>query len=143
MRIVVSACLLGRACRYDGGDNCVPELSKALAGHEVIPVCPEVAGGLPTPRNPSERRGSRVVMDDGTDVTENFVRGADLCLKKAGENPPDLAILKARSPSCGSEKIYDGTFSHTLIAGNGVFAERLKARKIPVYTEENWREAFR
>lgn len=141
MRILVSACLLGNACRYDGRDNLIKDLKAALKNHEVIAVCPEVEGGLPTPRQPSERRGNAVIMNDGTDVTENFVRGAHLSLQKAGDLPVDLAILKARSPSCGVGTIYDGTFTKTKIAGDGVFAELLKAQEIPVYTEENWQEA--
>ncbi len=142
MRILVSACLLGKACRYDGDHNLEADLRAALRGHEVIAVCPEVAGGLPTPRKPSERLGDRVVMNDGTDVTDNFTRGAQLSLAKAGDKPVDLAILKARSPSCGPDRIYDGTFTKTLTDGDGVFAELLKERGIPVCTEENWREAL-
>lgn len=135
MRFLVSACLLGTACRYDGRDNLQSELVGLLREHEAVAVCPEVEGGLPTPRTPSERRGDRVIDKEGIDRTREFVLGSERCLRRLEEGPVDGAILKAKSPSCGSGKIYDGTFSRTLVAGDGVFAEMLRARGIPVYDE--------
>ncbi len=137
MKLVISACLLGENCKYNGGTNAHDGVIAFAANHNVIAVCPEVAGGLPTPRRCSERRGDRVVMDDGTDVTEAFLRGAQTCLSSIGPNDPDLAILKAKSPSCGSGRIYDGTFTGTLAEGSGVFAELLAERGVPVVDEHH------
>lgn len=123
MRIVVSACLLGRDCKYNGGNNRNDKLIESLAGHDVIEVCPEVAGGLPTPRVPSEIRGDRVVNAEGADVTAEFERGARECVAQC--QGVDLAILQPRSPSCGATEVYDGTFSKTLVSGKGLFAQAL------------------
>lgn len=135
MKLVVSACLLGENCKYNGGNNADENVIAFVRGHEVVSVCPETAGGLPTPRRCSERRGDRIVADDGSDVTEAFRRGAKACLEAAGSTPPDLAILKAKSPSCGSGRIYDGTFSGTLVDGFGLFAELLVKRGVAVIDE--------
>lgn len=135
-RILVSACLLGVKCRYKG-DGCPDERIKALAaGHELIPVCPEQAGGLPTPRHPSERRGSSVYTDDGTEVTKEYKKGAETALYLARLLNADLAILKSKSPSCGRGLIYDGSFTGRTTEGDGVTAELLTANGIRVYTEE-------
>lgn len=125
MKILVSACLLGQNCKYSGGNNYSEELMKLLEGHEVIPVCPEVLGGLPTPRTPSEIVCGTVTAKDGTNVDHEFRLGADFALKIAETNHISLAILQPRSPSCGVGQIYDGTFSGTLKSGNGIFAEKL------------------
>ena len=140
MKILVSACLLGIACKYSGGDNACPALSDALhrGGHEFIPVCPEVYGGLPTPRPPAERVDGRVLTENGTDVTAQYRRGAEIALQMAKLYGCEAAILKANSPSCGHGMIYDGTFSHTKIPGDGVTAELLEANGIQVYNEENF-----
>ena len=106
--------------------------------HTLIPVCPEQLGGLPTPRTPSERQGACVVMRDGTDVTAAYSRGARIACALAAQTLAEAALLKARSPSCGSGEIYDGTFTGTLTPGDGVTAERLKTLGIPVYTEETF-----
>ena len=137
MNILVSACLLGIACKYSGGDNACPALLQALrqSGHTLIPVCPEVLGGLPTPRTPSERRGACVVRKDGRDVTAEYRRGAECALETARREGVLAAVLKERSPSCGSGEIYDGTFTGALTAGDGVTAELLKANGITVYGE--------
>ena len=137
MNILVSACLLGIACKYSGGDNACPALLQALrqSGHTLIPVCPEVLGGLPTPRTPSERRGACVVRKDGRDVTAEYHRGAECALETARREGVLAAVLKERSPSCGSGEIYDGTFTGALTAGDGVTAELLKANGITVYGE--------
>lgn len=142
-RLLVSACLLGTPCRYDGkskGSDAV----RALAEHfELIPVCPEVMGGLPTPRTPSERRGERVVTQDGRDVTENYRRGAEAALEVAKREGICAAVLKERSPSCGSGEIYDGSFTGTRTAGDGVTAALLKVNGIAVFGESEARLAVR
>jgi uncharacterized protein YbbK (DUF523 family) len=137
-RFVVSACLAGLPCRYDGRTNLKPEVAELAASGLAVPVCPEELGGLPTPRTPSERRGDSVVMADGTDVTAEFRSGAEAALYIAEEYGCSAAILKARSPSCGCGRIYDGTFSRTLIDGSGIFAELLQKRGFEVFTEETW-----
>ena len=122
MKIMVSACLLGENCKYDGGNNRNEALLRALAGHQVIPVCPEVAGGLPVPRIPVEMVGGRAVNRNGEEVEEAFRRGAEKTLEIAEREQPDLIILQSRSPSCGVNEIYDGTFTGRKIPGHGVFA---------------------
>ena len=134
-KILVSACLLGIPCRYDGKSMPNERVMALKEKYTLIPVCPEIYGGLPTPRTPSERVGELVLMKDGTDVTENYNRGADATLKIAEINGAKIAILKAKSPSCGKGMIYDGTFSGTLTAGNGVTAEKLTRVGITVLTE--------
>ena len=136
MDVVVSACLLGERCRFDGRSKpscAVRHLAEHVRAHA---VCPEVAGGLPTPRTASERCGARVVMRDGTDVTEAFVRGAQACMASVRGARPSLAVLKAKSPSCGVGLVYDGTYRGRLVAGNGVFAEHLEKEGVPMVTEE-------
>ena len=137
-RYVVSACLAGLPCRYDGRTNFKPDVAELVASGLAVPVCPEEMGGLPTPRTPSERLNGRVVAADGYDVTAEFLAGAEAALYVAEEYGCDAAILKARSPSCGCGRIYDGTFSRTLIEGNGVFAEMLLKKNFEVFTEETW-----
>lgn len=141
MNILVSACLLGAACKYSGGDNLCPALLDALkaAGHTPIPVCPEIYGGLPTPRPPAERQGDRVVNRDGADVTAQYEKGAREALRLARLAGCKAAVLKANSPSCGCGAIYDGSFTHTLVPGDGVTAQCLKAAGIDVYTEQTYR----
>ena len=125
MKLLVSACLLGENCKYSGGNNYSSTVAAFCQGHQVFSVCPEVMGGLPTPRVPSERVGERVIAQDGTDVTGAFYRGARQTLQIAQEKGIDLAILQSRSPSCGVCEIYDGTFSGGKIAGQGVCAQLL------------------
>lgn len=125
MRIMVSACLIGENCKYNGGNNRDEELLNLLSGHEVIAVCPEVLGGLPTPRQPSELRNGRVISRNGQDVDAAFRLGAEKCLEIARKAEPDLIILQSRSPSCGVKQRYDGSFSGRLEAGTGVTAELL------------------
>lgn len=135
--LLISRCLLGDACRYDGQSKPLPaETLQALrARYELIPVCPEVLGGLPTPRTPSERQGDRVVMQTGADVTAEYRRGAMEALRLAQARNVCAAVLKERSPSCGKGKIYDGTFTGTLKEGNGVTAEVLMDAGFAVYGE--------
>lgn len=134
MRLLVSACLLGCACRYDGASKPYPAVAALAERHELVPVCPEQLGGLPTPRPPAERRGDRVVTRSG-DVTEQYRRGAAEAVGLARLLKCDGAVLKEKSPSCGRSAIYDGTFTRTLTAGDGVTAEALLAAGIPVYGE--------
>ena len=134
--ILVSACLLGLRCRYNA-EPVTNERVLALAEtHTLIPVCPEQLGGLPTPRPPAERLDGRVVSKDGTDVTSAFVRGAEETLLLARTLGCKTAILKARSPSCGHGRIYDGSFTGALISGSGVTAELLAKNGVRVYTED-------
>ena len=122
MKIVVSACLLGENCKYSGGNNRNERLLALLSGHEVIPVCPEVLGGLPVPRVPAEIVDGVVKNRDGLSVDQEFRRGAAAALDICIREKPDLVILQPRSPSCGVGTVYDGTFSGKLVPGNGVFA---------------------
>ena len=122
MKIVVSACLLGQKCKYNGGDNYSSKVAEYIKGHDVIPVCPEAAGGLPTPRIPCEIVGGKVLNRNGESKDREFRAGAELCLKEALEAKADLAILQSKSPSCGVKQVYDGSFSGKLRDGSGVFA---------------------
>lgn len=135
--LLISECLLGVACRYDGKSVPLPAeaLEKLMARYALIPVCPEQLGGLETPRNPSERRGERVVMNTGEDVTEQYARGAAQALYLAEAFGCAKALLKQRSPSCGSGTIYDGSFTGTLTEGWGITAETLRSRGVAVYGE--------
>lgn len=138
MNVLVSACLLGANCRYDGGGALHPALEALAKRPDVvlIPVCPEIYGGLATPRTPAERQGAAVMTKDGQDVTAAYEKGAQESLRLAQLTGCTAAVLKARSPSCGSGRIYDGNFNGTQIPGDGVTAALLKANGIAVYTEE-------
>ena len=138
--VLISACLLGEACRYDGARGRLPGAGKSTLDTlrslaRLVPVCPEVTGGLSTPRLPSERRGERVVRSDGADVTGAYRRGAEEAVRLCRQHGIRLALLKARSPSCGLGRIYDGHFSGTLTDGDGVTVEALLAEGVEVYTE--------
>ena len=134
-KLLISACLLGIPCRYDGKNKPLSGIERLREKYELIPVCPEQLGGLPTPRTPSERREGRVVMADGTDVTAQYHKGARTALELCQRGGCIAAVLKERSPSCGSGEIYDGTFTHTVISGDGVTAGLLKKNGIKVYGE--------
>ena len=134
-KIVVSACLLGRNCKYSGGNNYSEKLHKWLEGKEVIEVCPEVAGGLPTPRTPVELVDGVATDRDGISRDAEFHLGSSLILKDLEGEDIDCVVLQSRSPSCGVKQIYDGTFTGTLIRGDGLAAERLKSRGVKVYGE--------
>ena len=138
-KVLISACLLGVDCKYSGGNNRLADekLSKLKEKYELIPVCPEAYGGLTTPRAPSERLGDKVVSNVGADVTQQFQKGAEAALYLAELFGVKLAILKENSPSCGSGTIYDGTFTGTLIPGDGVTAELLKKHGITVIGEND------
>ena len=123
MKIMVSACLLGRNCKYNGGNNRHENLLRLLEGHTVVPVCPEVLGGLPTPRVPAEIVNGKVMNREGCCVDKAFRLGAEKALEAARREQPDWIVLQPRSPSCGTRQIYDGSFSGRLIPGKGIFAE--------------------
>ena len=135
-RILISACLVGDNVKYDGGNNKNPLIDKLLEKYELVPFCPEVEGGLPTPRHPSEQKDDGVINDLGEDVTENFERGAELAYNICLFLKIKKAILKERSPSCGVHHVYDGTFSHQVIEGSGVTAKYLKEKGIRIYNED-------
>ena len=132
MKIAVSACLLGQNCKYNGGNNYSAKLAAYLKDHEVIGVCPEVLGGLPTPREPAEIVAGVVKRADGISVDGEFRKGAQLALEIVLREKAELVILQSRSPSCGVHAVYDGTFSKTVIPGAGIFAQLLKDHGIPV-----------
>lgn len=134
MRILVSACLLGRNCKYSGGNNRSEKVLSFLEGKDYIPVCPEVEAGMPVPRPPVEIREGRVVSRDGKDLDEIYRRGVARVLARMGK--VDLAILKSGSPTCGVHEIYDGTFSGKKIKGRGILAEVLVKAGIPVVDEK-------
>ena len=125
MKIMVSACLLGENCKYSGGNNRNEKVISFIDGHEVFSVCPEVMGGLPTPRVPAEIVRGEVINREGKSVDKEFRCGAQKALEIAKREQIDLAILQPRSPSCGAREIYDGTFSGQRIPGQGVFAALL------------------
>ncbi len=134
-KIIVSACLLGENCKYSGGNNYNADVAALADKFELIPVCPEVFGGLDTPRPPSEIVGDRVIAKTGADVTFQYHDGAEKTLYIARENNCPVALLKERSPSCGCGKIYDGTFSGNIIDGNGITAQLLLDNDIAVFGE--------
>ena len=137
-KLLVSACLLGTPCRYDGKSKKNEAVCALAERFELIPVCPEVYGGLPTPRPPAERCGDRVMTEAGADVTAQYRRGAEAALQLARLYNCRAAILKANSPSCGSGTIYDGTFRHRRISGDGLTAALLKANGVQVYNEDTF-----
>ena len=135
MKLLISACLLGVRCRYDGASKAHPLAEELAKQHTLVPVCPEQLGGLTTPRPPAERQGERVATAVGVDVTEQYRRGAEETLRLCRIFGCEAAVLKERSPSCGCGAVYDGTFTGTLTAGDGVTAQLLTANGIPVYGE--------
>ena len=137
--ILVSKCLLGVPCRMDGQSKLVPEILKLYEEGKAVPVCPEVLGGLPTPREPAEKLpDGRVINRLGEDVTEQFQKGAEEALRTCLQTGCTSAILKSKSPSCGFGLIHNGKFDGGLVDGNGIFADLLLAAGIPVMTEEGY-----
>ena len=136
-KILVSACLLGINCKYDGGNNLNKNVIDYLKDKEVIPICPEVYGGLCTPRLPAEIKENKVYNKSGEDVTDYFNKGAQEVLKIAKLLNVKKALLKAKSPSCGLNKIYDGTFSGKIIDGDGITVQLLKKNNITIITEKD------
>jgi hypothetical protein len=137
MKIGVSACLLGENCKYNGGNNYNKKLVDFVKDHEVIPICPEVFGGLPTPRKPAEIVDGIVKLESGLSVDKKFKKGAQKALDIILKNQVDLVILQSRSPSCGVNKVYDGTFTGKIIDGQGIFTKILKENEVPVIDVED------
>lgn len=137
MKIGVSACLLGENCKYNGGNNYNKKLVDFVKDHEVIPICPEVFGGLPTPRKPAEIVDGIVKLESGLSVDKEFKKGAQKALDIIMKNQVDLVILQSRSPSCGVNKVYDGTFTGKIIDGQGIFTKILKENEVPVIDVED------
>lgn len=135
--ILVSSCLIGLNCRYDGSGNESEAVLAYLQGKRWMPVCPEQMGGLPTPREPAEIVGTRVMDKTGQDVTAQFEKGADEVVRLARLVGASEAVLKARSPSCGSGHIYDGSFTKTLVTGDGLTSKALKKMGLSVVSEED------
>ena len=136
-KILVSACLLGDRCRYDGTGFLIEKMGDVAKLFDIIPLCPEVSGGLPTPRAPAERTGDKVINKAGEDVTEGFAKGAIIAVALCKELGIKTAILKARSPSCGTGKIYDGKFQGGLIDGDGITSQALQEAGVRVLTEDD------
>lgn len=137
MRYAISACLCGIPCRYDGKSKPNNKALKLYQKEDCVLICPEVLGGLDTPRTPCEISGGRVIDINGEDKTAQYISGAHEVLKICKENSVTTAILKQRSPSCGSSEIYDGSFSGRLIPGCGICAALLKDNSIKVISEED------
>ena len=142
IKVLISACLLGDNVKYSGGNNLTPELVTMLEKYNVkiVKICPECFAGLPIPRVPSEIREDKVFSKDGRDITEEFLSGAEKTYQIAKIKRVDFAILKERSPSCGSSYIYDGSFSGKVIEGQGLTAKKLSKENIIIFSEENLEE---
>lgn len=137
MKIMVSACLLGKRCKYNGGDNYHQGVINFCKGKEIIPVCPEIAAGMPCPRPPVEIVDGKVTDCHGKDVDAKYRKGVEKVIEEIKDTPVVLAILKSRSPTCGVYEIYDGTFTGRKIKGSGILAEALRRKKIPLVDEED------
>ncbi len=137
--ILISACLLGVDCKYNGSNNKLDDkiIHSLKEKYNLIPVCPETMGGLPTPRNPVEITDGKVFDYDGEEFTKEFEKGSEEVLKLAKLYDATIAILKENSPSCGSNYIYDGTFNHKKIKGMGIAARKLSEEYIKLFSEEN------
>lgn len=139
--IAVSACLAGYPCAYDGKARTDPRVVALVNSGKAMPICPEQLGGLATPRDPAEilhaEAGHPIRTRAGLDLTDNFIQGAELGVKVCLAIGTSLAILKSRSPSCGTNGVYDGSFSHTIVEGKGLFAERLEEAGVTAYSEQN------
>lgn len=137
--VLISACLLGVDCKYNGSNNKLDDeiIHSLKVKYNLIPVCPEIMGGLPTPRNPVEIKDGKVFDYDGEEFTEEFEKGSDEVVKLAKLYNPTIAILKENSPSCGSNYIYDGTFNNKKIKGMGITARKLSEEYVRLFNEEN------
>ncbi|SFM02822.1 Uncharacterized conserved protein YbbK, DUF523 family [Pelosinus propionicus DSM 13327] len=134
--IIVSACLAGVECRYNGSACSVPQIVDMVIQGKAIPICPEILAGLPTPRPPVEQIKGKIISLNGDDQTDPYTAGAQMGLEIAVVSKCKKAVLKSKSPTCGSGRIYDGTFSGTIVSGDGIFAKMLKEKGIEVCTEE-------
>lgn len=139
-KILISACLLGQNVKYNGGNNSILDnsiIKTLLKNNQLIPVCPEVDGGLPTPRVPVELQNSKAINKNGEDKTKEFTLGANIAVEVAKKHNIKIAILKAKSPSCGISKIYDGSFSKTLVSADGIACSALRKIGIKIFNENN------
>lgn len=141
-KILVSSCLVGKNCKYNGENNYNEKVINYIKNKDVYLVCPEQLGGMSTPRLASERKGNKVINKEGKDVTKYFVEGAYKVLEIALKNNIKKAILKSKSPSCGLNLIYDGTFSNKLVSGDGITTELLKKNNIEILTENDLHEEY-
>ena len=142
-KIIVSACLLGDNCKYNGGNNLKQNIIDDLKDYTIIKICPEVFGGLLIPRIPAEIKGEKVINKEGIDVTTNYMKGAKIALELALKHNAKIAILKQKSPSCGVGKIYDGTFNGIIVDGFGMTSRLFKEYNIELYTEDNYQEILK
>ncbi len=143
MKVGISACLLGRECTYKGSSNKIEHICKLAKDIEFIEICPEVMGGLPIPRSPSEITSLNplaVISKKGDDVTKEYVEGARISLERLKQNEVSVVLLKHRSPSCGCDGIYDGSFSHVVVNGQGVCAKLLSDNGMILFHEEKMNE---
>ena len=138
MKYAISKCLCGYNCKYNGGNNYNEQIKKLE--HDALLICPEMLGGLPSPRVPFELKDGRAINKDGVDVTDKILKGCFEALKLIKENGVTKVILKENSPTCGVNYIYDGTFTHTKIKGSGLFALLLKLENIDVISNEEYYE---
>ncbi len=142
-KILLSACLAGERCRYDGADQGSPVFAQLVQSGRAIVFCPETAGGLPVPRPPAELSGGRVRTKSGEDVTRAFASGAKQAVRLCKEHGIQTAVLKSKSPSCGKNRVYDGSFTGTLTAGEGLTAKALREAGIRVITEEEFLKEYK
>ena len=140
MKVLISACFLGEKVRFDGGDNAL--YHDKLQSLDLVPCCPEVDGGLSVPRVPAEIYHDKVLNQEGKDVTKAFEKGANHALSLVKKYGIKVAIMKAKSPSCGNEYIYDGTYTKTLKKGKGVTVQLLEKEGVKVFNETQIEEAF-
>lgn len=138
MTVLVSACLIGENCKYNGGNNASPAILAFLKDKQVIPVCPELLAGMPAPRPPVEVNGNRVIRKNGEDVTDAYCSGVCKAMEIAAQQPVDLVILKSRSPTCGVGQRYDGTFTSTLVNQSGLFAQALQQAGYTVKSSDDF-----
>jgi uncharacterized protein YbbK (DUF523 family) len=143
INLIISTCLCGNNTKYNGGNNLIDRLNEIEAKFNLIHICPEVFGGLSTPRNPSEILGDKVISNKGLDVSNNFINGANQAVELAKKYNVKYALLKEGSPSCGVHKIYDGTFTGTKIDGNGITTFMLKELGVIVFSENEIDELLR
>lgn len=138
MTVLVSACLIGENCKYNGENNASPAILEFLKDKEIVPVCPEILAGMPAPRPPVEVNGNRVLRKNGEDVTDAYCSGVCKAMQIAAQQPIDLVILKSRSPTCGVGQRYDGTFTGTLVNQSGLFAEALQQAGYTVKSSDDF-----
>lgn len=142
-KYIVSACLTGKNCKYNGKSNPCPAVIKLYKKGLAIPICPETLGGLPAPREPSEQRDGKIYSASGKDLTKEFYSGAEKAYRLALKSGVKKAILKSRSPSCGYKVIYNGLFDGGLTPGNGIWTEKMLTTGFEIYTEDNLPEELK